>query len=175
MKESCLQGCFCSKEGFTLIELLVVVLIIGFLAAVAVPQYQKAVEKSRATELYALLASICQAQQVYYLANGEFTKDFKELDIEFPYDDGGKETTSFEGGGYSWRKSGSGDGLFALKNYKDGLYGLGIYYMASGVYNIPFGEPICITDAAGKALEMCQSLGYNVEYADDGYRKYYKK
>ena len=73
------------KQGFTLIELLVVVLIIGILAAVAVPQYQKAVEKSRSSQALSMLKSIYQAQASYYVANGEYADSFSKLDIDIPW------------------------------------------------------------------------------------------
>ena len=58
-------------RAFTLIELLVVVLIIGILAAIALPQYEKAVEKSRVSEAKIMLSSMYKAAIVYGLEGGQ--------------------------------------------------------------------------------------------------------
>ena len=58
------------KRGFTLIELLVVVLIIGILASVALPQYQKAVRKARLSEVASTFSALSKGVDMYLLENG---------------------------------------------------------------------------------------------------------
>lgn len=91
-------------KGFTLIELLVVVLIIGILSSVALPQYTKAVEKSRASEAITLLKSIGDAKEVYFMSNGNSPTTFADLDISFTSSNGSAATgSSFETKNFTYR------------------------------------------------------------------------
>ena len=130
--------------GFTLIELLVVVLIIGILSAVALPQYTRAVEKSRVAEAKTVLKEIAQAQDAYMLASpdGRPTDDFSQLDITVP--NSGKWSY--------WLDEDMGPGTYALcaeqpgKNYY-------ILYMKG--YGPEDGEFYCSpTDPANKGCEI---------------------
>ena len=119
------------NKGFTLIELLVVVLIIGILTAMALPQYFKAVERSRMSEAEQLLRSISEAQQRKYLQINKFATDYRGLDVA-PKGSTGKSfhTKGTNGNGFEviisddneWEK-GIGTAIRENKGYQSGKAG----------------------------------------------------
>ena len=77
---------FMSVRAFTLIELLIVVIIIGVLAAIALPQYQRAVMKSRFASLKPIAKAVKEAQEIYYDRNNHYAtpSELADLDIGIP-------------------------------------------------------------------------------------------
>ncbi len=140
-----------NNKAFTLIELLVVVLIIGILAAVALPQYKVAVEKARITEALTILKSVKEAQERYYLANGKYSASFEELDISLPGTSATSTRMILPSG---WRVTTDSDYSYAYN--KTGTNTLVFYYAH-------FAEPNR-RDCQAKqndnvANQVCKSLG----------------
>ena len=81
-------------SGFTLVELLIVIIIIGILATMAIPQYNKMVERTKWTEAISILGTIRQAGLLYYAQYGDYPYNYSlngplqspaiPLDIEIP-------------------------------------------------------------------------------------------
>lgn len=155
------------NKGFTLIELLVVVLIIGILAGVALPQYTKAVEKSRATEAITLLSNLAKAQEVYALGTNHYTNDMNSLDIQMPNltDTGVVSTISTKAFLVTIRNGADAGTFQATATRRTGEYtivasmprgeALGMWCQAGNITTVADSAPVLGT---GKNDKLCKSI-----------------
>ena len=134
------------KKGFTLIELLVVVLIIGILSAIALPQYTKAVTKTRYAALKPLTQSIANAQQVYYLSNGRYATSFAELDVDIGEEQPDDETHRY----FPW-------GHCAMSTAYNNVFCKNLDINMAYLIFLETGQRVCIIYANNSVLhEICK-------------------
>ena len=133
--------------AFTLIELLVVVLIIGILAAVAVPQYQKAVEKSRATQALVMLDSAYKHAVMYYMENGSYPNTFDEMGMDVPW------PVTIESA-LKWANNG-----YEKETRSDGTWSLQLYHANNGKLIIFIGRVSGKYAGGGFGVEVVNSTG----------------
>ena len=151
------------QKGFTLLELLIVVLIIGILAAIALPQYKLAVDKSKMTQLITFTNSVKQAQQRYFLTNGSYADNWSDLDISL-------DGYEYSGGSLDM------DNAFAILNFQNnGLYFYGGSNYLPGILLIAFNTQnrrLCYADKMnGRAQTLCKHIcRVNTLYADGPWR-----
>ena len=180
-----------ASTGFTLIELLVVVLIIGILAAIALPQYQQAVYKTKFVQVMPFVKALAEAQDAYYLANGAYSHDLTELDITIPSSYTYRRTYTENNYSYDLLDSkdayiqiypGYGGIMAYIKNCpaksKAGPYCAYYNYPFNHAYDVIGKKPNCSPyDAGGEKVKafgekVCLSLGGKKETTPWG-DKYY--
>ncbi|WP_424244011.1 type IV pilus assembly protein PilE [Elusimicrobium posterum] len=148
-----------NKKAFTLIELLVVVLIIGILAAIALPQYTKAVEKSRLAEALTLGRSVQLSFDRCIMAGNTCAECGKmaNLDIEIPYKSLDEEYDNYFAGKHFNLALPEGDCSMLPLYRNNSDWNIIFHTSLSTLY--PPGTIRCGYDISAEALKMCQSIG----------------
>ena len=137
------------RAGFTLIELLVVILIIGILAAIALPSYERAVLKSRAAQLYVFAKHFKDLCTLDQLAGGDCSRSLKGMGWEYEItdDEGTEGFDSFRSAGYAIQHRGKNCTVYLKENQW-------LYFLVS------YPTVFCMAfESSGAAQGACESLG----------------
>ncbi len=133
--------------------------IFGILAAIAMPQYFRAVEKARASEVLSLISNISNSQQRYNLKTKQYASLFDKLDLNL-IDKYGKPVASvpsFESNNFTITLKGMGPDAYVEADRKDGkfLYKIRKFYQS--------GKVQCVEDQNTGYSPVCRSLGLGAE------------
>ena len=153
-----MSGMTTKAQAFTLIELLVVVLIIGILAAIALPQYEKAVMKARIAQVLPIIRAVADAQQIYYLANGAYADTLDDLGVSFQCPTG-------------WVCSMNIDGVPKIEiDYGSFQNSLGViyYYGQCPEYPILHHQLYCWAKKSdSQAVNVCKTFGPEIDIEEE--------
>lgn len=70
------------RKGFTLIELMIVVVIIGILAAIAIPKFNDVAESSKRNACRSNMRTIASQEVIYFAGNNEYTSSLLDLNLD---------------------------------------------------------------------------------------------
>ncbi len=77
-----LRKLLADQSGFSLTELLVVIVIIGILAALAMPKFLSVITRAKSTEAKLMLKHVHQLQKTYYMENDIYSTDLTSIGFE---------------------------------------------------------------------------------------------
>ena len=158
-------------SGFTLIELLVIVLIIGILSSIALPQYQKSVEKSRIAEAVVILNSIQRAFDLCLLSDLEPAEchNFEELVFDMP--SAVRNTNCIDNQCFDtkdWQYGLSSSGFYANRVQNDSqrtgnTYPYYLDLVHDGNDEKPIGKIMCINNDSDTCDMICGGSGCYIQ------------